>query len=159
MNLVQNLKDVIKNRNFWLISIMQGTASLAWVMVTNIMLPYTSKVLGFSTIQYTFVGIVLFFGLIIALFFWRKIIQNFGKKKALMWLLAVAASVLFCSVFGLIPTISALIFGILFILGIGISFGGWYLLSAIWYADLAEDDTRILNKCGQVCLWDFPAFY
>ncbi len=141
-DLMQNLKDIWKNHNFWLISLMQGVASLAWIMVTNVMLPYTSKVLGFSTIEYVLAGVVLLLGVFFALYVWRKVLARYGKKKALLGLFAVSAAVLSCSLFGLIPFKSTLVFGLLFILGIGASLGGWYLLSAIWYADLAEDDTK-----------------
>jgi hypothetical protein len=58
---------------------------------------------------------------------------------------------------GMIPFQSTFIFGILFILGIAASLGGWYLISSIWYADLAEDDTKRSEQMRAGLFVGFPS--
>jgi len=139
-NLIKNLKNIWHNKNYLLVVLMQGIASLAWVTATTVMLNYTQIVLAFGTLQYILAGATLLVGIVIFLYVWRKIIVRTGKKQGLLILFIAAALILYCSVLGIIPFSSTLVFGLLFVAGIAFSLAGWFLLSSIWYADLAEDD-------------------
>lgn len=156
-NLTQNLKDIMHHRNFWMVSLMQGIASLAWITVTSVMLVYTSKVLGFSSTEYIIAGVVLLLGIVFFLYIWRRIIVKYGKKKGLLAVFIVAAITLSTSLIGLIPMTSTTVFGILFIVGIAASLGGWGIVSVIWYADLAEDDTRRSEQMKAGLYVGFPS--
>ena len=156
-NLKQNLHDIFKHKNFWLVSLMQGIASLAWIIVVNVMLVYMSKVLQFSTTEYIIAGVTLVFGIFGFLYMWRKIIVNYGKKNGLLFLFLFAAACLSFSLVGLFYIRYRFLFGILFILGIAVSLGGWYMVSSIWYADLAEDDTRRSEQMKAGLYVGFPS--
>jgi Na+/melibiose symporter-like transporter len=121
---------------------MQAMASLAWVIATTVMLNYTQIVLAFGTLEYVLAGATLLLGIVFFMFIWRKIIAKRGKKGGLLILFITAALIFSCSVLGIVPVSLALIFGLLFIAGIAFSLAGWFLISGIWYADLAEDDEK-----------------
>jgi len=156
-NLVENLKNIFHNKNYMAVVLMQGFASLAWYMVGNLMLNYLSNVLHFNTLEYIIAGATLLIGIFLFLYMWRLIIVKKGKKWGLLTLFLVAAAILCCSLFGMIPSSSMLVFGILFIAGIAASLGGWYLISGVWYADLAEDDEKRTEEMKAGLYGGFPS--
>lgn len=141
-NLLENLKNIFHNKNYLLVVLMQGIASLAWAITSTVMLNYTQIVLAFGTLEFILAGATLLLGILFFMYIWRKIIAKKGKKGGLLMLFITAASILSCSVLGIIPFSSTLVFGLLFIAGIAFSLAGWFLISGIWYADLAEDDEK-----------------
>jgi Na+/melibiose symporter-like transporter len=156
-NLWANLRNIFANKNYLAVVFMQGIASLAWITMTGVMLLYTTKVLGFSTIQYIIAGATLLIGIFIFLAVWRKALSRWGKKNTLLIIFTLAAGVSCCSLFGLVNFPSKLPFGLLFIAGIAMSLAGWYLLSGIWYADLAEDDAKRTNDMKAGLYGGFPS--
>jgi len=139
-NLIQNLKVVLKNRNFLLITLMQGISSIATITITGIMLMYIVEVLRFNDLDYYFAAAILIFGILTFLYIWRLLIYKFGKKRSLSCIFLLAMLVLPLTLLGLIPMDSYFIFGIIFILGLAGCLGGWALFPAMMYADIAEDD-------------------
>lgn len=141
-NLKSNLKEILKNKNYLLINLLQGIASIAWAIITPMMLVYIVEVLHFGTIEYLIGGVIVIFGILIFLYIWRKLIEKKGKKDSLLYLFLIAIVVLPFSLLGLVPMNSYLIFGIFFLIGVVAALGGWNLFPYIFYADLAEDSEK-----------------
>jgi len=136
----QRLKVTLKNKNFLLVTIMQGISSIATMMITAIMLIYIVEVLQFSDVEYYIAAAIMIFGMLGFLYIWRRLIQKLGKKQSLLYIFLSAFFILLLTLLGLIPMESSFIFGVFFILGLAGCLGGWALFPAIMYADIAEDD-------------------
>lgn len=156
-NIFDNLKVLIKNKNFLLVTIMQGIASIAFIMIGQIILLFTIEVLQFGNIDYYVVAVIMMFGVFGFIFLWRKIIQKLGKKKSLLYIFLTAIIFLPSTLFGAIPMNSYFIYGILFILGLAASMGGWNLLPSIIYADIAEDDQKKTGELKAGIYTGFPS--
>ncbi len=137
---------------------MNGIASVAWTIIGTTMLPYTQQVLAYGTLEYIAAGASLIITVFVFLWVWRKILAK-GKKRALLLLFTIAPVVLPISLLGLIPMSStfALLFGVLFIIGVAINLGGWYLMTGIWFADLAEDDQKRTGEMKAGIYVGFPS--
>ncbi|MFX0105962.1 MAG: MFS transporter [Candidatus Hodarchaeota archaeon] len=145
-NLKEILKVSVKNKNFMAVNLMIGLSSIAWIIIINQMLPFFELVLNLNPNEYLLIlGINLFF-VIAFLEIWRRIIQKFGKKQAVLYIYILAALILPITLLGLIPLNNFLIVGLLYMIGISASIGGWYLLPAIIFADLAEYDEKITGE-------------
>lgn len=156
-DLVNNLKTILKNRNYLAVVVMQGLASLAWIMLTTVMLSYTQVVLAFGMMEYIIAGVALLVGILSFLYVWRRLIGRWGKTKSLLALYLFAAAILPFSLLGLAPMASTLVFGILFMLGLAAIMGGWFLFPAIMYADLAEDDEKTTDELKAGIYTGFPS--
>ncbi|MFX1377517.1 MAG: MFS transporter [Promethearchaeota archaeon] len=141
-NLVSNLKAIVKNKNYLSFNFMEGFASIAWSIVTPTMLAFLTVVLTFRGLQFIIGGSIIIFGVLLFLYLWRKVIEKLGKKKSLLYLFLFAIIVLPFTLISIIPMESYLIYGIIFIIGVVASIGGWNLFPYIIYADLAEDDEK-----------------
>jgi Na+/melibiose symporter-like transporter len=139
--------------------VVYGVASVAWTIIGTIMLNYTQVVLDFQFLQYVAAGGTLLICVILFLFLFRKIIAWKGKKNGLLILFAVGPLVLCCSLFGFVSftPATALLYGLIFIVGVAFSLGGWYLLTGIWFADLAEDDQKRSGKMKAGLYVGFPS--
>ncbi|MFX0002098.1 MAG: MFS transporter [Candidatus Hodarchaeota archaeon] len=146
-SLKSNLIEILHNRNYLLINLLQGFASIAWAIISPMMLVYIEEVLNFGTMEYIIGGAIVIFGILIFLYLWRLIIEKIGKKKSLLYLFLIAILVLPFSLLGFIPMSSYLIFGIIFLIGVVAALGGWNLFPYIFYADLAEDSEK---KTGEL---------
>jgi GPH family glycoside/pentoside/hexuronide:cation symporter len=153
----KNLVTIVKNKNYMLIVFMQGFASFAWSIITTVMLNFIELVLGLSGLEYYIVAIFLVIGFVFTLIFWRKRIQNKGKKTALLSLFLFAIIFLPTSLFGLLPFATNIIFGIIFILIIAASLAGWNMFPYIYYADLAEDDEKSTGNLKAGIYTGFPS--
>jgi len=156
-NIFDNLKVLLKNKNFLLVTIMQGIASIAFIMNGQTILLFTIEVLQFGNIDYYVVAALMMFGVFGFILLWRKIIQKQGKKKSLLYIFLTAIIFLPSTLFGAIPMNSYLIYGILFILGLAASMGGWNLLPSIIYADIAEDDQKTTGELKAGIYTGFPS--
>jgi len=156
-SIFSNLFKVISNWNYWSIILMQGIASFAWSIITTVMLTFIEAVLGLSGTSYYIVAISLVIGFIVSLYFWRKRIQNHGKKKSLLLLFLFAIILLPTSLIGLIPFASNIIFGIIFILIVAASLAGWNLFPYIYKADIAEDDEKRSGELRAGVYEGFPS--
>ena len=56
MNLITNLKTIIKNKNYFFIVLMAGISSFAWSIITTVMLTFVKIVLGLSDLIYYIVA-------------------------------------------------------------------------------------------------------
>ena len=156
-NLIESLKTIVKNKNFMKIVLMVGISGLGWSMITTVMLKYLVDVLHLSTIENLISSVALLLSIFAFLYFWRRLIQKSGKKKALLYVFIGSIVFLPISLLGLIPMDSYLILGIIFIVGIGAVLGGWYLFPYIVYADVAEDDEKSTGELKAGIYAGFPS--
>jgi len=130
---------------------------MAWSMITTAMLKYLVDVLALNMIDYIISAVALLLTIFIFLYLWRRSIQKIGKKKALLYVFLLASMFLPVSLLGLIPMQNYLILGVIFIAGIGIILGGWYLFPYIIYADVAEDDEKSTGELKAGIYAGFPS--
>ncbi|MFX1325111.1 MAG: MFS transporter [Promethearchaeota archaeon] len=156
-NLIQNLRTILKNKNFMLVVFMVGISGLGWSMITTVMLAYLEDVLVLGTTEYIIAAVALLLTIFIFLYLWRRGIQKRGKKKTLLLVFLLAVLFMPVSLLGLIPLQSYLIIGIIFIVGIGAILGGWFLFPYIVYADLAEDDQKSTGELKAGIYAGFPS--
>jgi len=155
--LLDNLKSIIKNKNFILVTTMQGLASIAWIMVGGITLIYVVQVLNFNSTENILGSAVLVLGIMTFLYVWKKIIFKFGKLKSVLYIFIVAILFLPLTLIGLIPMDSYFVFGLLFILGLAACLGGWFLFKSYIFADLAEDDEKTTGELKAGIFEGFPS--
>ncbi|TFF89024.1 MAG: MFS transporter [Promethearchaeota archaeon] len=146
-SLKENLKIVLKNRNYLLVTLMIGIASLAWSILNDALLAYNQAALFLTGIDFYIIAGVLIIGIFSFLYIWRRILEKRGKKNALLNIFLFAAIFLPISLLALVEAIPRLIIGILFVVIATGALGGWYLIPYIIYADIAEDDKQ---RTGQL---------
>ncbi len=156
-NLVENLKIIVKNKNFMLITLMVGISGLGWSMVTTSMLKYLQDALHMGTMDFIISSVFLLLSIFIFLYLWRRLIQKKGKKQSLLYVFIAAVIFMPISLLGLIPMQSSLVLGIIFIMGIGAILGGWFLFPYIVYADVAEDDEKSTGELKAGIYAGFPS--
>ncbi|MHA1670871.1 MAG: MFS transporter [Promethearchaeota archaeon] len=156
-DLWENLKSTVKNKNFMLVTLMQGISGFGWSIISTVMLTFTELVLGLGGTDYIIIAICLLLGIFVFLYLWRKQIEKIGKKKTLLYIFLLAIIFLPISLLGLIAGISPLLLGIIFIIGIGAILGGWYLFPYIIYADIAEDDEKSTGDLKAGIYTGFPS--
>lgn len=156
-NLKQNLKTIIKNRNFMLVVLMVGISGLGWSMISTGMLKYLNDALNLGTLDYMIAAICLVLTIFIFLYMWRRSIEKSGKKKTLLTVFLLAAVSLPITLLCLIPMDSYLIIGIIFIIVVATSLAGWYLFPYILYADIAEDDEKSTGELKAGIYAGFPS--
>jgi GPH family glycoside/pentoside/hexuronide:cation symporter len=140
-SLIEDFKEIIRDKNFIHVCMFVGISSLTWGMITGVMLGYVQKVLLLTDIL---IGAgALAIGVLGSLFAWKKIISKIGKKKSLMIILAWAACTLpFGAIIPLLPFTDFTIPAVVLVLIIASALGGWFLFPYIVYADLAENDEK-----------------
>jgi Na+/melibiose symporter-like transporter len=153
----ENLKTIVKNKNFMIITFMVGISGLGWSMITTAMLKYLGDVLDLHDTDYIIAAVALLLTIFIFLYLWRRSIQKLGKKKTLLYVFLLAVVFMPISLLGLIPLQSYLVIGIIFIVGIGAILGGWFLFPYIVYADVAEDDEKETGELKAGIYTGFPA--
>ena len=155
--MIENLKVILKNKNYILVTLMQGIASIAFIMIGQTILQFTLVVLRFENTDYYIVAGLMMFGIFGFIILWRKLIQKLGKKKSLLYIFITAIIFLPSTLFGAIPMNSYFIYGILFIIGLAAALGGWNLLPTIIYADIAEDDQKKTGELKAGIYTGFPS--
>ena len=156
-NIFQNLKIILKNKNYILVTIMIGLASVAWIMVGSLMLQYIVVVLIFDFMTNIIASVIFIIGILSFLYIWRKIVHKLGKKRSLLYIFLVAIIILPFSLLGLIPMDSSIIFGILFILGLAGAMAGWFLLPPVFISDITEDDEKTTGELKAGIYKGFPS--
>ncbi|MFX1568764.1 MAG: MFS transporter [Promethearchaeota archaeon] len=156
-NLIEILKQIVKNKNFMLIVLMVGISGLGWSMVSTSMLKFLQDALNMGTTDYIISAVFLLLSIFIFLYLWRRLIQKKGKKPALLYVFLAAVIFMPISLLGFIPMASPLILGIIFIMGIGAILGGWFLFPYIVYADVAEDDEKSTGELKAGIYAGFPS--
>ncbi len=152
-----NLKTIVKNKNFLKIVLMQGISGFGWSIISTVMLTYTESVLSLGGTEYIIVAVIFLLSIFVFLYLWRKQIERIGKKKTLLLIFLIAVVFLPITLLGLIGAIPNLILGIFFITGIGLILGGWYLFPYIIYADIAEDDEKSTGELKAGVYTGFPS--
>lgn len=145
MNLVEDFKMILKDRNFLHVCVMIGIASLTWSMITGVMLGYVENVLNFTDTLLPAVFLAL--GVVGSLFVWKKIIGKLGKKKSLMIIFLWAIITMpFAALLPLMPFDDFTVPALLLVLIVSAALGGWYLFPYIVYSDLAENNQKTSDK-------------
>ena len=156
-NIFQNLKTIIKNKNYILVTIMIGLASVAWIMVGSLMLQYIVVVLIFDFMTNIIASVIFIIGILSFLYIWRRLVHKLGKKRSLLYIFLAAIIILPFSLLGLIPMDSSIIFGILFILGLAGTMAGWFLLPPVFISDITEDDEKTTGELKAGIYKGFPS--
>ncbi|MFX0075426.1 MAG: MFS transporter, partial [Candidatus Hermodarchaeota archaeon] len=156
-NLWENLKNTVKNKNYMKVVFMQGLSGFGWSIISTVMLTYTETVLALSGTDYLIVAVCFLLSIFVFLYFWRKRIEKAGKKQTLLLIFLIAVFFLPITLLGLVEAIPALVLGIIFIIGVGLILGGWYLFPYIIYADLAEDDEKETGDLKAGVYTGFPS--
>jgi GPH family glycoside/pentoside/hexuronide:cation symporter len=156
-NIFDNLKVILKNKNFLLVTLMQGIASIAFIIFGQTILQFNIVVLRFENTDFYLVAGLMMLGIPGFIYLWRKVLHKLGKKRSLLYIFLAAIIFLPTTLLGAIPMDSYLIFGIFFILGLALSLGGWALLPSIIYADIAEDDQQTTGELKAGIYTGFPS--
>ena len=156
-NIFQNLKIILKNKNYLLVNGMIGIASISWIMVGALLLQFIEVVLAFEQTYYIIAAALFLIGIFGFLYMWRKLTSKLGKKQSVLYIFLVAIIILPFSLLGVIPMESSLIFGIIFIVGLTGSLAGWFLLPAILIADISEDDEKRTGELRAGIYKGFPS--
>ncbi len=157
--LLNILKVSIKNKNFMAINLMIAFSSMAWVIILAQILPFYELVLNMDLSGYLLIMITEFVCIIIFLDIWRRIIKKYGKKQTVLYIFILAVLILPTTLLGLIQTNNYLLFGLLFMIGIGAPLGGWYLLPAVIFADLAEYDEKTTGELKAGTYMGLPSIF
>ena len=155
-NLIENFKTVLKDKNYLLVVLMQGLASIAWIMVGTVMLSFLEDVLQLNSTEYMIAAGSLIIVTIIFFEVWKRIIKRNGKKKSILYVFLGGVIFFPISLIGFTDW-NALIVGLIFMFGISVVMAGWYLFPYIMYADLAENDQRKSNKMKAGIYAGFPS--
>jgi Na+/melibiose symporter-like transporter len=139
MKFTEDLKKVLKDKNFMNMCWLQGIAFLAIGMITPSLIGFVTIVLKIEGTEFYLTAVCLLVGIMGFLFLWKKLIDRKGKKQTFLIILLTGIIVLPLSLIGLIPGEINFIITIIWVLAIAAFMGGWYLFPYIWYADLAED--------------------
>jgi len=144
-SLIQDFKEIVKDKNFIHVCVFVGIASLTWSMVTGVMLGYIERVLNLTNIL---IGAgALAIGVLGSLFIWKKVISTIGKKSSLKIILLWAIICLpFAFVIPLLPFDDFTIPAIVLVLIVSSALGGWFLFPYIVYADLAENKEKTAGE-------------
>ena len=146
-SLKENLKIVLKNRNYLLVTLMIGIASLGWSILNDALLAYNQAALFLEDLDFYIIAAVLLIGIFTFLYFWRKMLEKRGKKNTLLNIFLFAVIFLPVSLLALVEAIPRLLIGIIFVIVATGTLGGWYLFPYIIYADIAQDDEQ---KTGEL---------
>ena len=158
-NLIDILKVSLKNKNFMAISFMIGFSSIAWAMIITQMLPFFELVLNLNLSEYFLIMAIEFVCIIIFLDIWRRLIQKLGKKRSLLYTLILALLILPITLLGLVQSNYTLIIGLIFMIVIGASLAGWYILPSIIFADIAEADERTTGELKAGTYTGLPSIF
>jgi len=139
MNFTEDLRKVLKDKNFMRVCWLQGIAFLAIGMITPSVIGFATIVLNIEGTEFYLTAVSLLIGIMAFLFMWKKLIDKKGKKQTFLIILLTGIIVLPLSLIGLIPGEINFIITIIWVLAIAAFMGGWYLFPYIWLADLAED--------------------
>lgn len=142
MHFWEDVKMIVKDKNFMNVCYLQGIAFLAMGMLTTTIIGYAQDVLGFVDTMYYIVAVSLFVGIILFITLWKKLIDKIGKKNTILTIFLFAAIGLPFSLVGLIPGDVNVVVGIAYVMVVAATAGGWYIFPYIWYADLAEDSDK-----------------
>ncbi|MBD3349995.1 MAG: MFS transporter [Candidatus Lokiarchaeota archaeon] len=133
------LKQILNNKNFLLMTFIQGLSSLGWAMINAVLLSYIDTVMALEDLELYLAAVILFLGLIVSVTFWRKRIESKGKKRTLLDVFLVGIIAPPFSILGAFSFARNFIFGVVFIFFIALMQSGWALFPYIIYADMAED--------------------
>jgi GPH family glycoside/pentoside/hexuronide:cation symporter len=155
----QNLKVLLKNKNFINVTVMIGIASLGMTQVGSLILQFLVVVLHFDPITNSIASVILVIGILIFLYMWRKLVLKIGKKPSILYIFLSLILFLPFTLLGMIPMESFFIYGMLFTLGIAACTGGWFLIPPVVIADITEDDEKTTGELKAGMYSGFPSIF
>jgi glycoside/pentoside/hexuronide:cation symporter, GPH family len=156
-NYKEELKLIMKDKNFMSVVLVHGVGSLGWAMVNAIMLGYIDTVLMLEGLNLYIAAGILMIGLVGTIEFWRRKIESWGKKKTLTAVFGLAIIAFPFSLIGMYAWSVNLAFGIFFAFILATTQAGWALFPYILYADLAEDFEKRHGKMKAGLFTGFPS--
>ena len=156
-NLIENLKIILRNKNYIRVNLMYGFASMGWTIVGSQILPFITYVIGFSDTTNIIASGIFVIGILFFLYMWRKLVLGKGKKKSLMYIFISAIIFLPFTLLGFLPSEMLTIFGYIFVLGIGGCLAGWFILPPVFFSDIAEDDEKQSGELRAGIYRGFPS--
>jgi len=165
-SIITNLKEILRNKNFVLLTLFQGIANMTWSMFFTLILGYMDSVLHLLDTNfmigsveipvYYFVAVALIVGILCFLALWRRFIEKHGKKFTLEVILMLGMCTFPLSLIGIIQGVNMGIAGIIIMVLVTAPVGGFFLFPYILYADFAEDDVRRTNNFKAGLYAGFP---
>ncbi|MFX0137370.1 MAG: MFS transporter [Candidatus Hodarchaeota archaeon] len=155
----QNLKVLLKNKNYVNVTIMNGIASMGMTQVGSLILQFIVIVLHFDQTLNIIASVILVLGILVFLYMWRKLVTKIGKKRSILYIFLSLILFLPFTLLGMIPMESTFIYGLLFMLGIAMCTGGWFLIPPICFADIAEDDEKTTGELKAGMYIGFPSIF
>ncbi len=153
----QNFKVLLKNKNFILVTLMIGIASFGMTQVGSMILQFIVVVLHFDDISNMIASVILVVGILTFLYIWRKLVSKIGKKRSILYIFLSLILFLPFTLLGMIPMESTFIYGVLFMVGIAMCTGGWFLIPPVVIADIAEDDEKTTGELKAGIYTGFPS--
>ena len=157
--LIEIFKVSVKNKNFMKVNLIIGLSSIAWAIILTQMLPFLELVLNLGLSEYLLILVIEFVCMIAFLDIWKRVILKFGKKQTFLYIFILAVLILPITLLGLIPLNNFLAVGMIYMIGIGASLAGWYLLPAVIFADLAEHDEKTTGELKAGTYTGLPSIF
>ncbi|QEE17129.1 MFS transporter [Promethearchaeum syntrophicum] len=152
-----DLKIILKNKNFLLVTFMQGFCSLAIAMISSILAKFADNVVHLGSDTNIVVSALMVIAMLFGLFWFKHRIETKGKKKTLIFIFLWGIIILPFSLLGFFPFAQSMIYGIVYISFVAIAIGGWYLFPYIMYADIADDDQKKTGELKAGIYAGFPS--
>ena len=152
-----DLRIILKNKNFLLVTIMQGICSLAIAMISSILAKFADNVVHLGGDTNIIVSAIMVLAMLFGLFWFKHRIETKGKKKTLIFIFLWGIIILPFSLLGFFPFAQSMIYGMIYISFVAIAIGGWYLFPYIMYADIADDDQKKTGELKAGIYAGFPS--
>lgn len=141
-NIIDELRVVLKNKNFlgWVLS--RGVFTITLSGLIGIVLAWATDVLDFGTFNYIIIGLILLVSVFVFINYWVRFGNKYGKTKTYIYaigsLIFILPLISFIGEVNLVlsPTILGFIFG--FLIAIGLA--GYYVLPYAIVADIIKAD-------------------
>ncbi|MHA1718198.1 MAG: MFS transporter [Promethearchaeota archaeon] len=152
-----DLKIILKNKNFLLVTLMQGICSLAIAMISSIFAKFSDNVVQLEGTNNIIASAIMVIAMLFGLFYFKHRIETKGKKSTLIIIFLWGIIALPFSLLGFFPFAQSMIYGILYLSSTAIAIGGWYLFPYIMYADIADDDQKKTGELKAGIYTGFPS--
>lgn len=141
-SIVDELRVVLKNKNYISWTISRGVFTITMSGLIGIVLAWAKDVLKFGTLNYIIFGLIILGAVFLSIVFWVKFGAKHGKTKTYIYAIGSLIVVLpFMSMIGYIdigisPQYLAFLFGCLMSIGLA----GYYVLPYAIVADIVNED-------------------
>ena len=152
-----DLKIILKNKNFLKVTLMQGICSIAIALISSNLAKFADNVVQLTGTTNIIASAVMVIAMLTGIFYFKKRIETKGKKSTLMIIFLWGIITLPISLLGFFPFAQSIIYGVIFLSIAAIAIGGWYLFPYIMYADIADDDQKKTGELKAGIYMGFPS--